>query len=229
MRVRAIAPMALATILTVAAPHIAGSQPGGKGDPKHPSAKADFWDYERTRINENGFYPVPEFLRAPESRAPRGRPNIQAQRSATGIAYPTARQLLIRQGFVPVKVAQRGDGTWMCDGGRSLCHLFPEVLDCSGAGMEYCAFLYQHRRTGKYWIISTAGEEGEPPDFKQLRCCGYRPATKSYLEDLVILRPNGRQFRFQYPHPSEADITPLCSETKGQAPCWIKAPPDYRK
>jgi len=93
--------------------------------------------------------------------------------------------------------------------------------------MQYCAFLYRRQATGGYWIISTAGED-EPPGFNGLRCCGYRPAGKFYLEGLVIVRPNGRRVRFQYPHPPQADLTPLCSDTNGQTPCWVKAPPGYK-
>ena len=197
-----------------------------------PSAKvqAEMWAYERTRINEEGFYPVPEFLSAATSRPPPGSPRIKGERSASGVAYRTARQALIRQGFIPAKILAQDFGSKKCGGAEAACGAFPEELQCTAAGTRHCAFLYRQRATGRYWIVATIGDEGVPPDvdFGQLRCCGYRPAGEYYLDGMTIMRPDGRPFSFRYAHPPEADTTPLCSENGGTIPCWIKPPKGYK-
>jgi hypothetical protein len=198
---------------------------------KATHAVPDPWELERSKTNEYGFYPVPEFLREAGLRPPPGSPRIKGERSESGVAYRTARQVLIRQGFVPVKVLSQDYGSEICGGTGATCSAFPETLQCTAGGMQHCAFLYRQRATGRYWIVSTIGEEGVAPgvDFRRLRCCGYRPATEHYLEGVAILRSNGRPFRFQYPHPPQADTTPLCRDNGGATPCWIKPPPGLGK
>jgi hypothetical protein len=207
MRIGVILLVAFAAIVMAAQPGVAASPLDGKdaAAQARTAKNKEFWDFVRSRINEDGFYPVPEFLRAVAARPPAGSPHVQGQRSATGIDYPTARQMLIRQGFLPVKIVSRGvdpedENDLTCGEGRYRCKAYPELRECSAAGIEYCAFLYENPRTRRYWIISTVGEEGGPPDvdFRRWRCCGYRPAAKSYLYDLTIVRPNGR--RIQFPH-----------------------------
>jgi hypothetical protein len=144
------------------------------------------------------------------------------------VAYPIARRKLIAQGFTPVKVLDRNDSSWWCDARRPLCRVFPEVIACTAAGSSYCNFLYRQQGAGKYWIVSIAGDEGQPPDFRRFRCCGYRIANKYYLENLVIADSDGRPFRFRYRYPPQKDTTPLCSETPDGKDCWVKPPAGYR-
>jgi hypothetical protein len=207
MRFGVVLLVAFTAILAAAQPVMAASPPDAKGAAAQTRAanEKETWDFVRSRINEDGFYPVPEFLRAAAARPPAGSPHILGQRTATGVDYPAARQMLIRQGFLPMKIVSRDvdaedKNDLTCGEGQFRCRAYPELLECTAGGFEYCAFLYENARTGKYWIVSTAGEEGGPPDvnFKRWRCCGYRPAAKSYLYDLVIVRPDGRRIRF--PH-----------------------------
>jgi len=202
---------------------------GAHAASKAPHAAPDPWEFERARTNEYGFYPVPEFLREAGLRPPPGSPRIAGERSQSGVAYRTARRALIKQGFIPVKVLSQDYGSEACGGTGATCSAFPELLQCTAGGVQHCAFLYRQRATGRYWIISTIGEEGVAPDvdFRRLRCCGYRPATAHYLDGVEILRSSGRAFRFQYAHPPEADTTPLCRDNGGAIPCWIKPPAGY--
>ena len=156
------------------------------------------------------------------------RPHIPA-----GASYESARQRLVQQGFDPVRILDRGAGNPTCDpvGTNAMCRAWPELLNCAGTGRNPCEFLYRRRADGKFWVVVTYGEAGAPPkeDLRDVTIVGDGPARRTDLEGLVILRPDGHRHRFVYPkEPSRDEDTPLCSETAGRLPCWVKPPPGYR-
>jgi hypothetical protein len=75
-----------------------------------------------------------------------------------GKPYDQVRRALIRRGFKPLKFRRRAD-EWPCV--EDFCIEYPEVVDCSGAGIEHCIFLFVLKKNGlapQYYKVYTVHE-----------------------------------------------------------------------
>jgi hypothetical protein len=128
-------------------------------------------------------------LLTPQAQAASSAPHIKL-----GTPYPDARRALI--------VSWTGTTDHTCASGAwgDVCDVYKETLACTGGGQAFCNFLFVARANGRYWIVTTKGETLEPPGapMRGLRYSGDGPAKKSDLTDLVIIKPDGHRFRFQY-------------------------------
>lgn len=80
------------------------------------------------------------------------RPQIHRQEP-----YVKARARLIAQGYLPVRFSLRR-GEFPCENDPETCKSFPENLYCEGSTYVVCAFIFQHRTTGRLWQVLTEGE-----------------------------------------------------------------------
>jgi hypothetical protein len=145
-------------------------------------------------------------------------------RLAKGTPYATARRQLVEQNFVPVRIVDHGDRL-VCSRYPEVCRAFSEVVECTGAGVSLCMWLYRDRTDGRYWIVVTQGDPDASLGVSRMRYDSAGPAERSDLDGLSVSGPNGRPFRFAYPRKP----VPLCREGQPNPDtCWIKPPPGYR-
>ena len=102
--------------------------------------------------------------------------------------YREARRQLTALGYDPVRVIKPESAR--CSTPTEFCRAHPEIIDCSGGGIQYCEMLYRRRSDGLYWIVST---KWEPLRYQRLG-----RAQRGDLEGLVIVKPDGRRHRFVY-------------------------------
>jgi hypothetical protein len=75
-----------------------------------------------------------------------------------GKPYVQVRRALIRRGFKPLKF-RRGADEWPCV--EEFCRKYPEVMYCSGFGVERCIFAFVVKREGvepRYYEVFTVDE-----------------------------------------------------------------------
>lgn len=71
--------------------------------------------------------------------------------------YAVARPQLVKMGFTPVPW-RRKENEYFCD--DDFCKQYPEVMYCTGTGINECEYLFKRNSDGKYWVAFTYGEEG---------------------------------------------------------------------
>jgi hypothetical protein len=145
-----------------------------------------------------------------------------------GTPYPEARARLIAAGFVPVRILRNGPS---CGGAEAPCR--NEKLLYGGIREPWSQWLFARRADDALFIVWTG--EGVRPSSAGLDTFdayeGIVPARLGDLraQNLLIVLPSGRERRFANPPTRYVEpSTPLCSETGGVMPCWVKPPPDDR-
>jgi len=159
---------------------------------------------------------------------PRPEPGVPSIRSRT--PYEAARRQLAQAGFRPVAFRVR-PSVGICSDG--LCRRAPEIFDCSSGGdISQCLFLFVRRRDGRFLTLRSVSNGDDrfgiaywtPRDeLDWLTKEDYRTVIPS---DRALLR--AAKARIPDP-PYREPKHPLCSESHGATPCWVKPPADYSK
>jgi hypothetical protein len=133
-------------------------------------------------------------LLATQLQAAPARPHVKR-----GISYADARAELIRQGFDPVRIVSWNSENHECRdiAWPDVCAAFRETMNCF-VDVPVCQFLYRRRSDGRYWTVNSLGE----PDSRgragldSVTFDTARPTPDHWIDDLVILGPDGRRLRF---------------------------------
>jgi hypothetical protein len=159
---------------------------------------------------------------APQAQAAQPPPHIPR-----GVPYAVARARLIKAGFLPARIVEKGLD---CGGKQSLrC---TEQIYCAG-DIDYCEWLFIRKADEAFFIVQTgsADRDGLASDRYGSIFRGKRSHLKDF--DLVVLTPRGRRVVFGSPAPpptpEDVNREPLCSEPHQGQPCWIKPPAGYRR
>lgn len=139
-----------------------------------------------------------------------------------GTHYRVVRAHLIQAGFEPVPVLSYGP---RCRGRGLAC--LPERISCDGQ-LPVCRWLFARRSDNALFIVFTGNPHAGPP-LLDYGFFAIDRADRDSLEDLVVVLPNGKRHKFEWPRPpSKQEWIPLCSQNGGRIPCWVKPPADYR-
>ena len=75
-----------------------------------------------------------------------------------GMAYGTARGVLIAKGFQPVRSAGSDD---RCSAGRQdVCGAYPETVSCSGTGAAACRFIFSSKAGTTLTVVADGQDAG---------------------------------------------------------------------
>lgn len=91
-------------------------------------------------------------------------------------SYNYVRSELIRRGFRPTALKHDKNIDIFCYEG--FCARYPEVLNCTGTGLNPCMFVYELSSGGKYLIVDTHGET-------RLTVTGVHWARQYELQDIL--------------------------------------------
>ena len=94
-----------------------------------------------------------------------------APRGLPGKPWPEARAQLAKLGYRPVAIVHAKDEL-VCERWPGRCREWPEVMDCSGTGEGYCAFLYR-MPDGRLVQAVTSGEDG----YERFEGLGWLPTS----------------------------------------------------
>ena len=87
------------------------------------------------------------------------------------------RAQLIQRGYRPARLKHDHSG-YECDVNH-FCERYPEVLLCSGIGLDLCEFVFIRPKSREYYVVMTTGEsEGRKKVIVRRR------ATKSDLNEI---------------------------------------------
>lgn len=74
-----------------------------------------------------------------------------------GMAYGTARARLKAVGIKPIKVRRTEDNSFACRSHPGWCKRWPELEDCTGAGVALCNMLFR-MPSGRTLTVTVTGE-----------------------------------------------------------------------
>lgn len=78
-----------------------------------------------------------------------------------GSSFKSAHAELIRAGFSPIP-QNHPNPHYYCgsfDGEPDLCVVYPEVIDCTAVGIQYCSFAFERKTDHKHLVVTTYGEQ----------------------------------------------------------------------
>jgi hypothetical protein len=146
---------------------------------------------------------------------------------APGLTYGAARTRLAQAGFRPVPFRRRLYAALCAD---RACRT-PEIWDCSQGGHGYCWFLFARRSDGRLLTVRTDNDSHRYDiaywtDDRDLTVLTSGPYAAAHPTDQRRIKAAAARAAVRRP-PGAPERLPLCSESQGRQPCWVKPPQDY--